>query len=79
MATELDGHPSDLGKDVSQAHHVDFATEGSRSPQERTINTFLLLTCTAFGAASLVFGFDDKIISPVAALTAFVSVQEIPT
>ncbi|RAK96453.1 general substrate transporter [Aspergillus ibericus CBS 121593] len=72
MANALDSHPSDPGKGVSRAHHVDIAAEGSRSSKEQTINAFLLLTCTVFGAASLVFGFDDKVISPVAALAAFV-------
>lgn len=37
------------------------------------INAWLIFTCTVFGAASFLFGFDDKIISPIAALTPFVS------
>ncbi|KAL3470263.1 general substrate transporter [Aspergillus californicus] len=36
------------------------------------INTLLILACLAFGSASFVFGFDDKVISPLAALSEFV-------
>ncbi|CAI7629283.1 unnamed protein product [Penicillium glandicola] len=48
--------------------HVDY----SDSPRKSQINFQLIFACTVFGAASFLFGFDDKIISPVAALSAFV-------
>ncbi|KAL5360315.1 general substrate transporter [Aspergillus floccosus] len=45
---------------------------------KRTINAFLVLTCAIFAAASLLFGFDDKIISPVASLEPFVAKYQGP-
>ncbi|KAJ5753804.1 uncharacterized protein N7511_007957 [Penicillium nucicola] len=38
----------------------------------KAINAQLIFACAVFGAASFLFGFDDKIISPVAALVPFV-------
>ena len=56
--------------DAAEVQHVDF----SDSPHAgKAINARLIFTCVVFGAASFLFGFDDKIISPVAALPAFVS------
>ncbi|GKZ49623.1 hypothetical protein AbraIFM66951_002194, partial [Aspergillus brasiliensis] len=71
MTNDLSAHTPDTIKDVSLVQHVDFASESRTPSKERTVNFFLLLTCAAFGSASLVFGFDDKIISPVAALGPF--------
>ncbi|CAG8403462.1 unnamed protein product [Penicillium salamii] len=56
-----------MDKSASEVQHVDFPH--SRHSQ---INARLIFTCVVFGAASFLFGFDDKIISPVAALPAFV-------
>jgi len=39
------------------------------------INNLLIYACLVFGAASFIFGFDDKIISPVMGLAPFVSFQ----
>ncbi|PWY78601.1 sugar transporter [Aspergillus eucalypticola CBS 122712] len=78
MANELETHAPDIIKDVSHVQHVDFASESRTPSKERTVNFFLLLTCAAFGSASLVFGFDDKIISPVAALAPFVDKYQGP-
>lgn len=36
------------------------------------VNALLILACIAFGSASFLFGYDDKVISPIAALSAFV-------
>lgn len=41
-------------------------------PDEGAINLTLLLSCLAFGASSFLFGYDDRVISPVAATPAFV-------
>lgn len=41
-------------------------------PQKGAVNAFLILACIAFGSASFLFGYDDKVISPIAALTAYV-------
>lgn len=41
--------------------------------EKGAVNAHLILACIVFGAASFVFGYDDKIISPVVALTPFVS------
>lgn len=35
-------------------------------------NALLVLSCFAVGASSVLFGYDDKIVSPVAAMKAFV-------
>ncbi|EHK21557.1 uncharacterized protein TRIVIDRAFT_91290 [Trichoderma virens Gv29-8] len=42
------------------------------SPDHGAINVLLVLSCLAFGAASFLFGYDDKVISPVAATEYFV-------
>lgn len=44
-------------------------------PDEGAINSMLVLSCLAFGASSFLFGYDDRVISPVAATPAFVSQQ----
>ena len=36
-------------------------------------NPLLIASCVSFGAASMLFGYDDKVISPVAAMERFVS------
>lgn len=41
--------------------------------QKGTVNTLLVVACIVFGAASFMFGYDDKVISPMIALPAFVS------
>ena len=65
---------STVDSDTSDVQHLDLTTTESHRPsKERTVNVFLLVACVIFGAASFLFGFDDKIISPVAALHPFVS------
>lgn len=54
----------------AETQHIDLLHD---SQVGNAINAWLIFTCTVFGAASFLFGFDDKIISPVAALTPFVS------
>jgi len=56
--------------DSAEIQHVDFSD--SHPSSRKAINAQLIFACTVFGAASFLFGFDDKIISPVAALPAFV-------
>lgn len=57
-------------KSLSEIQHVDY----SDSPRKtKAINAQLIFSCVVVGAASFLFGFDDKIISPVAALSVFVS------
>ncbi|KAL7912430.1 general substrate transporter [Trichoderma velutinum] len=41
-------------------------------PDHGAINVLLILSCLAFGAASFLFGYDDKVISSVAATEYFV-------
>lgn len=54
----------------AETQHVDYSDRESR--RKSAINIQLIVACTVFGAASFLFGFDDKIISPVAALPDFV-------
>jgi hypothetical protein len=54
----------------AEIQHVDYS-DSPRKPQ--AVNFQLIFACTVFAAASFLFGFDDKIISPVAALPDFVS------
>lgn len=37
------------------------------------INPLLIFSCITVGASSMLFGYDDKVISPIAALEPFVS------
>lgn len=37
------------------------------------VNPFLIFACVTFAAASFLFGYDDKVISPIIALEPFVS------
>lgn len=50
----------------TEVEHVAYSEKGA-------VNALLVLACVVFGAASFMFGYDDKLISPVAALTPFVS------
>lgn len=59
----------------TETQHVDYSDATSR-PKSQAINARLIFACTIFGAASFLFGFDDKIISPVAALPGFVGVAK---
>ncbi|CAI7612169.1 unnamed protein product [Penicillium discolor] len=54
----------------AEAQHIDQLHDRQT---RNAINAWLIFTCTVFGAASFLFGFDDKIISPIAALTPFVA------
>ncbi|KAJ5598300.1 hypothetical protein N7537_008384 [Penicillium hordei] len=54
----------------AETQHVDYSDRESH--RKSAINVQLIFACTVFGAASFLFGFDDKIISPVAALPDFV-------
>ena len=57
----------------AEIEHVD----RSKHHQKGTVNTLLVVACVVFGAASFMFGYDDKVISPMIALPAFVS-QALP-
>jgi len=73
---------ADTGLGNGTPVHVDHA-EGKElppeviTPDEGAVNVLLILACVAFGSASFLFGYDDKVISPVAALTAFVRTIQI--
>lgn len=45
--------------------------------QGKAVNTFLIFACTTFAAASFLFGYDDKVISPIIALEPFVSLPPV--
>ncbi|KAL1614623.1 hypothetical protein SLS54_009593 [Diplodia seriata] len=47
-------------------------------PQGKAVNALLVATCTVFAAASFLFGFDDKVISPIVALEPFVDKYQGP-
>lgn len=52
---------------AAEVEHID------RLEREKgAVNALLVLACVVFGAASFIFGYDDKIISPVIALPEFV-------
>jgi hypothetical protein len=52
----------------TEVEHVDHAAR-----EKGVVNARLIFACIVFGAASFMFGYDDKLISPVAALPGFVS------
>jgi hypothetical protein len=54
-------------------------TDGSNgvAPDKGAINLLMVMSCLAFGAGSFLFGYDDKIISPVAATKYFVRVSSL--
>jgi hypothetical protein len=45
------------------------------APDKGAVNFLMVISCLAFGTASFLFGYDDKIISPVAATKYFVRVS----
>lgn len=45
----------------------------------KVVNPLLIFTCIAFGASTLLFGFDNNVISPIVALQPFVSVPLVVT
>lgn len=59
---------------VEEIPAADGLAPGMR-PDEGAVNLMLVLSCLAFGASSFLFGYDDRVISPVAATPAFVSPQ----
>lgn len=59
----------DIGS--AEVEHVDH-----RRSEKGAVNALLVFSCIVFGAASFIFGYDDKIISPLAALPPFVSIRE---
>ncbi|KAL4782691.1 general substrate transporter [Aspergillus varians] len=63
----------------AQSWHVDGIEEPSLQPEipaagsdKGAVNAMLIIACVAFGSGSFVFGFDDKVISPLVALSEFV-------
>lgn len=50
----------------------------SETTSEKVWNPLLILSCVAFGCTSILFGFDDKVISPVAAMDQFVGAPPSP-
>ncbi|KAB8073521.1 general substrate transporter [Aspergillus leporis] len=66
VSDEKNESPTEI-ETVPGAHHVDLIHQSGK-----VVNFYLILACTAFASASFIFGFDDKIISPVAALEPFV-------
>ncbi|KAJ5966073.1 hypothetical protein N7481_012787 [Penicillium waksmanii] len=52
----------------AEVEHVD-----PRRSEKGAVNFLLVFSCIIFGAASFIFGYDDKLISPLAALTPFVA------
>lgn len=64
MITTTDKHESES----PEVEHVDHSIQ-----EKGVVNARLVFACIVFGAASFMFGYDDKLISPVAALTGFVS------
>jgi hypothetical protein len=71
------GNPHSPSGDVTKTE-VHCVHDERPAEEKRTVNAFLILTCVIFSAASLLFGFDDKIISPVASLEPFVSGPSLP-
>lgn len=55
------------GVESAEIEHIDHTHHG-----QRAVNALLILACTVFAAASFIFGYDDKLISPVMALPQFV-------
>jgi hypothetical protein len=64
MMAMTDKHDSDS----PEVKHVDHSIQ-----EKGAVNARLVFSCIVFGAASFMFGYDDKLISPVAALSGFVS------
>ncbi|OKO98533.1 hypothetical protein PENSUB_9209 [Penicillium subrubescens] len=64
MMAMTDKHDSES----PEVEHVDDSTQ-----EKGAVNARLVFACIVFGAASFMFGYDDKLISPVAALTGFES------
>lgn len=63
----IDKDKEDIGS--AEVEHIDV-----RRSEKGALNALLIFSCIVFGAASFIFGYDDKLISPLAALTPFVSV-----
>lgn len=66
-----------MEKDIStDVQHIDERGRNvvlaSETDSEKVWNPLLILSCVAFGCTSVLFGYDDKVISPVAAMEQFV-------
>ncbi|KAJ5279924.1 hypothetical protein N7478_005296 [Penicillium angulare] len=55
-----------------EVEHIDCSDRPGHNDQS-AINWLLIVACAVFGAASFMFGYDDKVISPIIALPAFVA------
>ncbi len=67
-ANAVEPEVAKVGNTASRAN-----AENGVAPDKGAVNFLLLLSCLAFGAGSFLFGYDDKVISPVAATPYFVS------
>lgn len=74
MASEKVDHDMATAEKPAQSWHIDGveAPDSQPEPEKGAVNALLILACISFGSASFVFGFDDKVISPLAALSEFV-------
>lgn len=52
-----------------------FGQGGDITTSGNAVNPFLIFACVTFAAASFLFGYDDKVISPIIALEPFVSTK----
>ncbi|OJJ04854.1 hypothetical protein ASPVEDRAFT_44398 [Aspergillus versicolor CBS 583.65] len=80
MASEKVDHDMATTEKPAQSWHIDgVEAPGSQTePEKGAVNALMILACIAFGSASFVFGFDDKVISPLAALSEFVQTFQGP-
>ncbi|OJJ55914.1 hypothetical protein ASPSYDRAFT_157598 [Aspergillus sydowii CBS 593.65] len=80
MASEKVDHELATAEKPAQSWHIDGveAPNSQTEPEKGAVNALLILACVAFGSASFVFGFDDKVISPLAALSEFVQTFQGP-
>jgi hypothetical protein len=58
--------------EVTRVEHV----VQSIAPDKNAVNILLAFSCFACGAASFLFGYDDKVISPVVALPGYVRISD---
>ncbi|KAB5518931.1 general substrate transporter [Coniochaeta sp. 2T2.1] len=59
-------------KPTGEAEHVSATTTDVVKPDKGAVNVLMIMSCLAFGAASFLFGYDDKVISPIAATPFFI-------
>lgn len=76
MAVDTEERKAQTGEKaevIAASHKEEGETPSLLAARGPAVNPLLIFACATFAAASFLFGYDDKVISPIIALEPFVS------